>query len=334
MKTMQLRTIAVAMCAASILTACAATVPQELSSAREAYRRASTGPASRLTPAEVHKASEALNVAEQSFVDAPESYHTRDLAYVALRKAEIAESIAEAAIQQEAVAQSNAAYSAAQGQLVTETKRELGESRADLAKSQRAGQATSAQLEAEKRAREASERRGVTTDAQLVESKRAGAVTAARLESAQAARIDADRRAAAATLALANLAAVKEEARGLVITLSGSVLFASDRFELLPAARSRLARVADALMAGEQRSLVIEGHTDSRGSAEHNSELSLRRADSVRTFLVAKGYQANLVTAQGIGQDRPIADNATADGRANNRRVEIVVAPDPTVSAR
>ena len=116
-------------------------------------------------------------------------------------------------------------------------------------------------------ARAASERHVAATDAELAESKRTGAVTAAQLAIKQTARVAADKRAAAATLALANLAAVKEEARGLVITLSGSVLFTTDKAVLRSAAQIKLSQVADALMAEEQRPLVIEGHTDSRGSA-------------------------------------------------------------------
>ena len=334
------------LCAATLATAmvagCAATVPQELATARTTYDRVSAGPAAQVSPAEVHKAAEALKEAERSFADDPESYRTRDLAYVAQRKAEIAESLAEAAMHQASVARYDAEYMAAQTGIVERTKEELGRSRADLAASERDGEKTSTQLTAEKQARAAadrrgaatdaqlaeSERRGAVTDAQLAESERSGAATAAQLATEKTARSAADKRAADATRALAKLAAVKDEARGLVITLSGSVLFASDEAVLLPAAQARLGQVADALMAVKQRILVVEGHTDSRGSASHNTELSMRRADAVRSFLISKGYDPTLVSAQGIGQSRPIAKNTTAAGRANNRRVEIVVAPE------
>jgi outer membrane protein OmpA-like peptidoglycan-associated protein len=129
-------------------------------------------------------------------------------------------------------------------------------------------------------------------------------------------------------LELAKLAAVREEARGLVITLSGSVLFASGQSMLLPSARSRLNQVAEALMESSGRKLTVEGHTDSKGSAQYNYGLSQRRADAVRSYLVSRGYPTDLIEAHGIGEDRPVADNASAEGRANNRRVEIVVAPE------
>mgnify|MGYP001614481062 CR=1 FL=1 len=78
-------------------------------------------------------------------------------------------------------------------------------------------------------------------------------------------------------------------------------------------------------MATRERNLVIEGHTDSRGSQAHNVDLSQRRAESVRTYLVSRGYGSDLIVARGLGDSRPVAKNSSAEGRANNRRVEIIV---------
>ncbi len=124
---------------------------------------------------------------------------------------------------------------------------------------------------------------------------------------------------------LAKLAAVKEESRGLVITLSGSVLFASNKSSLLPAAQSRLNQVTEALMATKERTLVVEGHTDSQGAADFNLQLSQQRADAVRDYIISRGYSSSLISAKGIGKERPVSDNSNVEGRANNRRVEIVV---------
>jgi len=146
--------------------------------------------------------------------------------------------------------------------------------------------------------------------------------TTEQLSIEEQARIDAELIAAAA---LAELAAVKEEERGLVITLSGSVLFASNESTLLPAAQDRLNKVADALLVSKEKHLIIEGFTDSQGSAESNISLSQRRADAVRSYLISRGYPSDLINTQGIGEERPVADNNSAEGRANNRRVEIVV---------
>jgi outer membrane protein OmpA-like peptidoglycan-associated protein len=157
-------------------------------------------------------------------------------------------------------------------------------------------------------------------------------VTAERLSAEQEARAAAEKRAADAQAALAKLAAVKEEPRGMVITLSGSVLFASNRAILLPEARTRLDQVAEVLLTTRERRLTVEGHTDSQGSVNFNLDLSQRRADAVRSYLVERGYQGDLIQAHGLGKGRPIADNSSAEGRANNRRVEIVIEHDPRAS--
>jgi outer membrane protein OmpA-like peptidoglycan-associated protein len=149
--------------------------------------------------------------------------------------------------------------------------------------------------------------------------------TSEQLVISQKAQVDAEKAAADAQAELAKLAAVKEEERGLVITLSGSVLFASNQSALLPAALDRLNKVADALLKTKERNLTVEGFTDSQGSSEYNIVLSQKRADVVRSYLISRGYPSNLIQANGIGEDRPVADNNSAEGRANNRRVEIVI---------
>lgn len=128
-----------------------------------------------------------------------------------------------------------------------------------------------------------------------------------------------------ARLAAANAAAVKEEPRGTVITLSGGVLFASNKSQLLPGAQASLNQVAEALKANDDKKVLIEGHTDSRGSDTTNQALSKARADSVASYLVSQGVGADRVTTAGLGPSRPVADNNTAEGRANNRRVEIII---------
>jgi len=141
-------------------------------------------------------------------------------------------------------------------------------------------------------------------------------------------RMDAEKRAAQAAADLAKFASVKQEPRGMVITLSGSVLFESAKWALLPSAQVKLNEVASALTREDPTSkIVVEGHTDSQGTATFNQELSQQRAQSVRDYLVTRGIASDRVTAQGFGLTRSIADNASPEGRANNRRVEIVVLP-------
>ena len=116
--------------------------------------------------------------------------------------------------------------------------------------------------------------------------------------------------------------------KGLVLTISGSVLFASGKSELLPSAKERLKEVAKAL-EDDRRSLLVVGHTDAQGSDEANEKLSEERANSVRAYLVSEGIADDRVRSEGMGESQPIADNATPEGRANNRRVEIILEASP-----
>lgn len=267
-----------------LLAGCAATAPpSELIFAREAFVRASTGQAQQLVPAEVRKAEVALALAEKSFKDEPRSFLTRDLAYIADRKARLAEALA-------MTAAGNAATAAA--------KTSLEATQAEITK---------------------------TAQVNLAVSEEANKVKSEQLTAEQNARLAAEQRATAAQADLMKLAAVKEEARGLVLTLSGSVLFASSKSELLPAARERLDQVATALLAMKDRKLTVEGHTDSQGSNDFNLGLSQKRADAVRSYIISRGYSETLIQASGIGEVRPVADNSNTEGRANNRRVEIII---------
>jgi len=270
--------------------ACAGAPPASLLDARAAYQRASAGPAEALAPAQLHVAQTYLTLAEKTYQDEGDSPNARDRAYVALRKSELAE--VQARISQ---AGARATKAVQRGDLAeqkqhTATTEALTQSRAELALQKGVIASQSTQLEAE-------------TD---------------RRKQAEAAQEQA----------LASLENVKRETRGTVITLSGSVIFPSGGSDLLPSARSRLSEVATALSQGEATStIVVEGHTDARGAPEMNQELSLRRAGAVRDVLVSQGVAANRVSVVGYGSTRPVADNTSETGRANNRRVEIVVQP-------
>jgi outer membrane protein OmpA-like peptidoglycan-associated protein len=255
---------------AGLMISCSATMPpQELVDARLAYQIASTGPAAQLVPAELHKAQIAIELAEKSFLEDPDSYLTRDLSYVADRKSKLAGALAVTFAENVATEKAKKDYEVTQAEIMKNTTEQLS------------------------------------------------------IE--QQARIDAELIAANALADLAKLAAVKEEERGLVITLSGSVLFATNESTLLPVAQDRLNKVADALLVTKEKHLIIEGFTDSQGSSDYNIALSQRRADTVRSYLISRGYPSDLIHTQGIGEERPVADNNSAEGRANNRRVEIVV---------
>jgi outer membrane protein OmpA-like peptidoglycan-associated protein len=266
--------------------ACGATLPPpELVDARKAYERASKGLAAQLAPAQLDTAKQSLDKAEKSFEEEGADAPTSDLAYIAERKAMIAEATAGKVAAERDSGQADKQFKEAQLEGLDKTQ-------AALSKEKQASEKTKAELEAEKRA-----------------------------------RAEAEKKAAAAMASLQEIAKVKEESRGMVITLSGSVLFATGKYELLPIARQKLDEVAKALKDQGYKSILVEGHTDSIGKASDNDTLSLKRAESVRTHLVSQGIPSDKIRATGLGSSRSVADNGTAEGRANNRRVEIVVEP-------
>jgi outer membrane protein OmpA-like peptidoglycan-associated protein len=116
----------------------------------------------------------------------------------------------------------------------------------------------------------------------------------------------------------------RDTVRGLVVNI-GDVLFDTARYTLRPPAREALAKLSGIVLAYPGLRLQVEGHTDSTGTQAFNQKLSEQRANSVRDYLVQQGLEADSITATGLGQDSPIADNGTAAGRQKNRRVEIIV---------
>ncbi|MBW2423253.1 MAG: OmpA family protein [Deltaproteobacteria bacterium] len=140
------------------------------------------------------------------------------------------------------------------------------------------------------------------------------------------ARTDTATTRLAVELAIQNAQAIdaRQSERGLVLTLGG-VLFGFDSAEMTQEAKLSVARVAGFLIALENRDAMIEGHTDGTGSADYNLGLSLRRAESIRDALIAGGVGEERLLAAGYGSRFPVADNETDEGRARNRRVEIVI---------
>jgi outer membrane protein OmpA-like peptidoglycan-associated protein len=280
------------------LTACAASLPpQDLVSARAAYSRANgDGTTGKNNPRDMDAAKKQLDVAEASFRENGDTQSTRDESYLALRKTEFAEVIARTRRTDAATGATVDAMHADEKKTVAGTAAALNRTKAELATQNSANASQSVALATEKARRE-----------------------------------EAEKRAAQAMADLAKFATVKQEARGMVITLSGSVLFASAKSELLPAAQLKLNEVADALIKEDPLSkIVVEGHTDSQGGESYNQDLSQRRGQAVRDYLVSRGIASDRITAQGFGPSRSVADNKSPEGRANNRRVEIVVQPSTT----
>ena len=123
---------------------------------------------------------------------------------------------------------------------------------------------------------------------------------------------------------LNTILATRDTARGLIANMS-DVLFKTGSYELLAGARERLAKVSGIVMAYPGLHLDIEGHTDSVGSDEYNLQLSQKRAQAVRDYLVQQGIPDGAIASRGLGKSTPVATNDTAEGRQQNRRVELVL---------
>lgn len=200
-----------------------------------------------------------------------------------------------------------------------------------------------ARAEAERRVAEAEllqlnqQREAILQEAQSRELEiargQAEAATAAALAQQQATR--------AALLDAANARAMNSDLRrqmddlqakatdrGMVMTL-GDVLFAVGKSDLQPGAAERLDKLAAFMHAYVDRTLLIEGHTDSQGTDENNLLLSQRRAEAVKVYLIIQSVDSERMTTVGRGKQSPVADNATPEGRQQNRRVEIVISNAP-----
>jgi outer membrane protein OmpA-like peptidoglycan-associated protein len=122
---------------------------------------------------------------------------------------------------------------------------------------------------------------------------------------------------------LEQIAETKRTENGLIVQLKNDILFDSGSAALKPEAIEQIGQLGGILAKYSDDRVRIEGHTDAQGTEKLNEELSLRRADAVRSVLVQHGVQEAQISALGLGEVRPVADNATKEGRAKNRRVEL-----------
>jgi outer membrane protein OmpA-like peptidoglycan-associated protein len=279
--------------ALAALAACAGErlPPKQLVDARAELQQAKTGLAMQLDPTDVHVADLALQQAESAWNGEPDDPNTIDLAVIAQRKAQIAEAEADALKGQQDLDQ-------AKQQLESTMSTQLQATRGKLNQTQQALSQT--QTELQRKQAEAAE-----------QQKKLGELEA-KLKDARD--------------TIAKIAAVKDDDRGMVITLQGEVLFPTGKWDLKAGAMAKLDQIAEALR-GKEQPMVVFGFTDNVGTRDYNMDLSQKRANSVRDYLVTRGIPQDLITAQGKGPDSPISDNGSVEGRASNRRVEIVVQP-------
>lgn len=301
------------------LGGCATASPSnQLVDARQLMQQAQQGTAGQQTPDELRVAQRTLNRAEEEFEDDPGSIEEQHYAYIADRQIRLAMANADARVAEQNMEESETAYTNALESEVATQDRNLEQTNDALA-------AVRMQLnETDEEVSEQSQRLRAQEQELMARQQ--------ELQAERTARAEAEARYSEAMEQLNEYASIREENNETIITLNGSVLFQSAEATLLPPARDRLAQVAEALKESEG-SIVIEGHTDDRGSDAYNRNLSQERAAAVRTYLLSQGLTEGRVTAVGRGEASPIASNDSAEGRANNRRVEIRIAGDARVSS-
>jgi outer membrane protein OmpA-like peptidoglycan-associated protein len=247
-----------------------------------------------------------------------------DLASVEIREAEVAVVLAEQPVGNDVALGDYRVYMADRAVEIA-----MAKAATRYAEAQRAGLSQArddARLAA--RTREADNAHRQTVKAQNeTEAARASAAAAAALTAEDAA--EAARNAEQLQKQIDLLEAEATD-RGLVLTL-GNTLFATGRSDLSPNGSKSLDKLVVFLNEYPERTVVVEGHTDDVGSADMNQALSQHRADSVRSYLMQQGIPSGRLSAVGMGETQPIADNLSDSGRQQNRRVEVVIKNPPLV---
>lgn len=271
-----------------------------LEEARAAYAAASSEPlVVSNAPIELRQAGESLQRAQELWEGDAETEQVNHQAYLARQQTAIAREAAQLKLAQEAVGRADAMR---QQVLLEARSRE-----AELARQQAAAgqeELEAARLQAEERARQEQMARQ--------EVERARQEAAATGEEMQ--RMEEE---------LAELQA-RQTPRGIILTLQ-DIVFEVDKAEIKPGSERSIQKIADFLKEHPERSILVEGFTDSTGPEEYNQKLSDERAQAVAEALVANGIEPERIQTRGYGEGYPVASNQTAAGRQLNRRVEIVI---------
>jgi outer membrane protein OmpA-like peptidoglycan-associated protein len=293
------KTLVAAAVAAALLSACAMAPVQPDGASQARYKltelQSDANLATRV-PAAMKEADAAVRVAEQPEVDKALAAHR---VYLADRKVEIAKAQAQTSFAEDQRMQLSAQREKAR--LDSRTRE------ADAAK----GQVAAARAEGAVQKVAADQARG-------------------EADAAHAAAASSEQQAADLQRQIDVLQA-KPTDRGLVVTL-GDVLFMTGRADLQPGSVGNLGRLVTFLNKYPDRTVAIEGYTDSVGSENANQRLSERRADSVKSYLATQGIGAMRLSAAGKGESDPVSDNESASGRQQNRRVEVIISNPPAAA--
>jgi len=314
------------------------TTPRELFEARNALRIAHLVAADKYAPTILAKADEQLREAESAYrgkqdkksIDAAarEAAQTAEEARVMTVKQKAEEETQAQAAAEKKAADDRTAKARAEADAQSKARADADAARA---------QAEIAKAEAQKAAAEAARQKQEAEQAKA-EALAQQQALAAEADKARQAAVQSDQLRQQAEKEkqdlrarllqqLNTVLATRDTARGLIANMS-DVLFKSGSFELLGGARERLAKVSGIVLAYPSLHLSVEGHTDSIGTDDYNQQLSEKRAQAVRDYLVQQGISSDAISASGFGKTAPVASNDTPDGRKQNRRVELVLSGD------
>ncbi|HLZ41601.1 MAG TPA: OmpA family protein [Candidatus Sulfotelmatobacter sp.] len=319
--------------------------PLELFEARNAMRIAHIASADKYAASIIAKASQQLLNAETLYrqkqkketveAAAKEATETAEEARLMAVKQKAEEEAQAAAAAREAKARADAEAEARRRADAEAARAQADQARLQAEKDRAAAEQAKAEAERMKQealaAKEAAEKAQADAIAQqqalAVEADKAKAAAAQSESLRQQAEQEKAELRARLLQQLNSILATRDSARGLIANMS-DVLFRSGSVDLLPAARERLAKVSGIILAYPSLHLAVEGHTDSVGTDEYNQTLSERRAQSVRDYFVQQGIPSASIEAHGFGKTEPIASNDSAEGRQQNRRVELVLSGD------
>lgn len=287
-------------------------VPPELYQARNAVRLASAAGAEKYAADAYAKAAGTLDEAEKLLQAKQNKKRIAPLARQAVQTAEDARQIA------------------IKKQAEERAERERQAMAAQVAEAQKSAAASEAQKAEAEQARAAAQARAERAQREALDAQQAQ-------QEAEKARLRAEQEKAEMREQLRKqldaILETQDSARGLIVNVAG-LNFETGKAALLPPVREKLARISGILLAHPGLKIDVEGHTDSVGSDEFNQKLSEQRAESVRNYLVESGVSADSIVSRGFGKTRPVASNDDAQGRQQNRRVEIVVSGEAITRAQ
>jgi outer membrane protein OmpA-like peptidoglycan-associated protein len=275
-----------------------------LERAQAAYARAEGDPAIASTASvPLYEANQSLQKAEQAGNEAEQEHY----AYIAEKQTE--QAVAQA--RQKAAEQDLARLNQERQRMVLRSReQEAARARAEAQTSQQQAQMAREQAQIAEQQAEA---------ARQQEARARGEAQAAaeqeRLAKEQATQLESQ---------MSELKARQTNSGNVVLTM-GDVMFATNRATLAPGAMLSLDKLADILKQNPNEKVVVQGHTDNRGHADYNQQLSQQRAEAVKNALMDRGISPDRIIARGLGESFPVAGNETESGRQQNRRVDIVV---------